>query len=135
MNNISLMGRLTKTPELRRTTSGTSVASFTLAVDRGFKDSDGERQTDFIDCVAWKNTAEFISKYFIKGQMIAATGHLQTRNWQDKDGNNRKATEVVVDRAFFTGDKQKSDTEDIDRLRDFPNVDFADAGDDGDLPF
>lgn len=105
LNHITIMGRLTKDPELRRTNSGTSVASFTLAVDRDF----GDKETDFIECVAWKNTADFVSKYFTKGRMAAVSGRLQIRNWTDKDGNKRKVAEVVADQVYF-GDSKKEES-------------------------
>ena len=109
MNQIVLMGRMTRDPELRSTPSGVSVASFTLAVDRGYAPKDGgERQTDFIDVVAWRNTAEFVSKYFIKGQMAAVTGRLQIRDWNDKDGNKRSWTEVVADTVRFLDKRGES---------------------------
>jgi single-strand DNA-binding protein len=110
MNQIVLMGRLTRDPELRHTQSGTPVASFTLAVDRGFTSKDsGERQTDFIDIVAWRGTAEFVSKYFVKGQMAAVTGRLQIRDWTDKDGNKRRSAEVISDNIYFTESKRSRD--------------------------
>lgn len=111
LNQITLMGRLTRDPELRRTQSGTAVASFSLAVDRDYSGKDGgEKETDFIDCVAWRSTAEFISKYFSKGRMAVVTGRLQIRPWTDKDGNKRRAAEVVVDSAYFGDSKRDSDT-------------------------
>ena len=107
MNQVILMGRLTRDPELRHTQTGTPVASFTLAVDRGFKDKDsGERQTDFIDCVAWRQTAEFVTKYFVKGQLAAVSGKLQIRDWVDKDNNKRRNAEVVAENVYFTGDRR-----------------------------
>lgn len=131
MNQVVLMGRLTRDPELRHTQSGTAVASFTLAVDRP-KNKDGERLTDFIDIVAWKGTAEFVSKYFTKGQMTAVTGHLQLRNWTDKEGNKRVSAEVVADNIEFTESK-KSRTESVEQPAE---VEFAALDeDDGDLPF
>lgn len=131
MNQIVLMGRLTRDPELRHTQSGTAVASFTLAVDRP-KNKDGERLTDFIDIVAWKGTAEFVSKYFTKGQMAAVTGRLQLRNWTDKDGNKRVSAEVVADNIEFTESK-KSRAESVEQPAE---VEFAELGeDDGELPF
>lgn len=105
LNNVTLMGRLVKDPELKTIGSGTSVASFTIACDREYSGKDGERQTDFFDCTAWRGTADFISKYFAKGRMIAVTGKLQTRTYEAKDGTNRKITEIVVDTASFCGDK------------------------------
>ena len=110
LNHITLMGRLTRDPELRRTGSGTPVASFTLAVDRDFGGKDGgEKETDFIDIVAWRNTAEFVSKYFTKGRMAVVSGRLQIRGWTDKDGNKRKTAEVVADNVYF-GDSKNSGT-------------------------
>lgn len=110
INNVVLMGRLVATPELRNTTTGIAVLSFTIAVDRSFQKAGEQRQADFIDCVAWRNSAEFISKYFQKGSMIAITGSIQTRNYEDKNGNKRKATEIVVDQASFCGSKSESGT-------------------------
>ena len=107
LNHITIMGRLTRDPELRRTGSGVAVASFTLAVDRDFANRDGgERETDFIDCVAWRQTGEFVSKYFTKGSMIVVSGRLQIRNWTDKDGNKRRTAEVVADNVYF-GDSKR----------------------------
>lgn len=106
LNHISIMGRITKDIELRRTGSGVPVASFTLAVDRDFKEKNGEKITDFIDCVAWRNTAEFVEKYFGKGRMAVVSGSLQIRSWKDKDGNNRRTAEVVADNVYF-GDSKK----------------------------
>ena len=101
INNVVLMGRLVATPELRNTQTGVAVTSFTIAVERSFARAGEQRQADFIDCVAWRNTAEFISKYFQKGSMIAVTGSIQTRSYDDKNGNKRKATEIIVDQASF----------------------------------
>jgi single-strand DNA-binding protein len=101
------MGRICNDIELRRTGNGVAVASFTVAVERDFK-SGGEKETDFIDCVAWKQTGEFIQKYFAKGRMIVVSGRLQIRNWNDKDGNKRKTAEVVVDNAYFADSKNTS---------------------------
>ena len=107
LNKIILMGRLTRDPELRRTQTGTPVASFSLAVDRDFKDkSTGERSTDFIDVVAWRQTGEFVSRYFTKGRMAVVEGRLQIRDWTDKDGNKRRAAEVVADNVYF-GDSRR----------------------------
>ena len=109
LNQIFIMGRLTRDPELRRTQSGTAVASFTLAVDRDIKDKQtGEKATDFIEVVAWRNTAEFVSKYFSKGRMAVVAGRLQMRKWTDKEGNNRISAEVVADNIYF-GDSKKDD--------------------------
>ena len=108
LNKAILMGRLTRDPELRHTQSNIAVASFTLAVDRGYsRNSDsGQQTTDFINIVAWRNTAEFVSKWFRKGQLVAVSGRLQSRNWQDKDGNNRTTFEVVADECFFAESKR-----------------------------
>lgn len=109
LNHIVIMGRLTRDPELRRTQSGTAVASFTLAVDRDFSGRDGgEKQTDFIDCVAWRQTGEFVSKYFQKGSMAVVSGRLQLRDWQDRDGNKRRSAEVVADNVYFGESKRQS---------------------------
>lgn len=105
LNHTCIAGRLTKDPELRRTNNGTSVTSFTIAVDRDF----GDKETDFIECVAWKNTADFVSKYFTKGRMAIVSGRLQFRNWTDKDGNKRKVAEVVADQVYF-GDSKKDES-------------------------
>lgn len=123
MNKAILMGRLTKDPELRTTQTGLSVCSFTVAVDRRGK----EKATDFISCVAWRQTAEFISKYFTKGRMIAIVGSIQSRNYTDKNGNNRTAVEVLVDEVSFAGDKPATKTE--------PNIDDEDLDGEEDLPF
>ena len=107
LNHITIMGRLTRDPELRRTGSGIAVASFTVAVDRDFGGRDGgEKETDFIDCVAWRQTGEFVSKYFTKGSMIVVSGRLQIRGWTDKDGNKRRSAEVVADNLYF-GDSRR----------------------------
>jgi len=152
MNRIILMGRLTRDPELRRTQSGTPVASFTLAVDRGFASKDGgERQTDFIDIVAWQQRGEFVSRYFTKGQMCLVEGRLQIRDWTDRDGNKRKSAEVVADNIYFTESKKSRDNggnyAPAAPRNDYNNYnsgystpvtgsDFAELDDDdGDLPF
>ena len=109
LNHIVIMGRLARDPELRRTGSGIAVTSFTLAVDRDFAPKDGgERETDWIDCVAWRQTGEFVSKYFTKGRMAVVSGRLQIRNWTDKDGNKRSSAEVVADNVYF-GDSKRDD--------------------------
>ena len=109
LNHITIMGRLTRDPELRRTSSGIAVASFTLAVDRDFGSREGgERETDFIDCVAWRQTGEFVSKYFAKGRMAVVSGRLQIRNWTDKEGNKRRTAEVVAENVYF-GDSKRDD--------------------------
>jgi single-strand DNA-binding protein len=125
LNNATIMGRFVRDPELRHTGSGLPVASFTLAVDRDFKNADGEREADFIDCVAWRNTAEFVSRNFSKGRMAVATGRLQVRAWTDKEGNKRRATELVADSVYFADSKKAA-----------PSVaDFAELDDDDQLPF
>ena len=109
LNHIVIMGRLARDPELRRTGSGVAVTSFRLAVDRDFAPKDGgERETDWIDCVAWRQTGEFVSKYFTKGRMAVVSGRLQIRNWTDKDGNKRSSAEVVADNVYF-GDSKRDD--------------------------
>ena len=111
LNHITIMGRLTRDPELRRTGSGIAVASFTLAVDRDFGGRDGgERETDFIDCVAWRQTGEFVSKYFTKGRMAVVSGRLQIRGWTDKDGNKRRSAEVVADNVYFGDSRRDGDS-------------------------
>ena len=111
LNQIVIMGRLTRDPELRRTGSGIAVTSFTLAVDRDFSGKDsGEKETDFIDCVAWRQTGEFVSKYFSKGRMAVVTGRLQIRGWTDKDGNKRRTAEVIADSVYFGDSKKESDS-------------------------
>ena len=110
LNHITIMGRLTRDPELRRTGSGIAVASFTVAVDRDFGGRDGgEKETDFIDCVAWRQTGEFVSKYFTKGSMIVVSGRLQIRSWTDKDGNKRRTAEVVADNVYFGESKRSNE--------------------------
>ena len=106
LNRIIIMGRLTKDPELRRTASGTAVTSFSVAVDRDFKGQNGEKETDFIDVVAWRNTAEFVCQYFSKGRMAVVEGRLQMRDWKDQNGNNRRVAEVVADNVYF-GDSKR----------------------------
>lgn len=126
LNHIVIMGRLTAAPELRYTQQNTPVASFTLAVDRDFQSGGSEKQTDFIPCVAWRKTAEFVSKYFSKGSMAAVSGRLQLRDWTDKDGNKRRTAEVVAESIYFSESK-KRDTS--------PDVPFEEIPDDGELPF
>lgn len=111
LNHITIMGRICNEIELRRTGSGVAVASFTLAVDRDFKEKGGEKETDFIECVAWRNTAEFVEKYFSKGRMAVVSGRLQIRPWTDKDGNKRKTAEVVADNVYFGDSKNTSDNQ------------------------
>ena len=110
LNHIIVMGRLTRDPELRRTGSGVAVTSFTVAVDRDFGNREsGERETDFIDCVAWRQTGEFVSKYFAKGRMAVVSGRLQIRNWTDKEGNKRRSAEIVADNVYFGDSKRDGD--------------------------
>ena len=145
LNRIILMGRLTRDPELRHTQQGTAVASFTLAVDRDFKGRDGgERATDFIDIVAWRSTAEFVSKYFAKGRMAVVEGRLQIRDWTDRDGGKRRSAEVVADNVYFGDSRRDGDSSGSSYSRAAAPVDygmptgdqFAElSDDDGDLPF
>ena len=151
LNRIILMGRLTRDPELRRTSSGTAVTSFSLAVDRDFKSQSGEKETDFIDIVAWRNTAEFVSKYFTKGRMAVVEGRLQIRDWTDKDGGKRRSAEVVADNVYF-GDSKRDGGDNSGYNSGYAPApashsaapsnfsasgsDFAEIGeDDGELPF
>lgn len=133
LNKIAIMGRLTRDPELRRTQSGVAVTSFRIACDRDFKSQNGEKITDWIDVVAWKNTAEFASKYFTKGRMAIVEGRLQSRDWTDKDGNKRTAIEVVADNIYFGDSKRDSETQPAGRPVDasFEEIDEED----GELPF
>ena len=139
LNTIILMGRLTRDPELRRTQSGTSVASFSLAVERDFKSQSGEKETDFIDIVAWRNTADFVSKYFTKGRMAIVEGRLQIRDWTDKDGGKRRSAEVIADNVYFGDSKRDGDAggyHTAGRPVDVSANDFAEIGEeDGELPF
>ena len=152
LNHIVIMGRLTRDPELRSTQSGVNVASFTVAVDRDFGGRDGgERQTDFIDCVAWRSTGEFVSKYFRKGSMIVVSGRLQSRKWQDREGNNRTSWEISADNVYFGESRRDSGENRADSYGAYdggasrapaapapapaPSA-FAELGDDdGELPF
>ena len=136
LNRIIIMGRLTADPELRRTQSGTAVASFTLAVDRDFKNQNGEKETDFISCVAWKNTAEYVSNYFSKGRMAIVEGRLQMRDWTDKEGNKRRSFDVIASSVYFGDSKRDqgptytppSPAELSERFQELTD-------DDGELPF
>lgn len=131
LNHITLMGRLTRDPELRSTQTGTPVASFSIAVDRDFKEG-GETKTDFIDIVAWRATAEFVSKYFKKGTLTAISGRLQIRDWTDKEGGKRRSAEVIADNAYFAESRKQESSEPSTSL----NGGFTELGeDDGDLPF
>lgn len=144
LNHIVIMGRLVRDPELRRTGSGVAVASFSVAVDRDFASKDGgERETDFIDCVAWRGTGEFVSKYFAKGSMIVVSGRLQVRNWTDKDGNKRRSAEIIADNVYFGDSKKKDDSNGGYNAPGYeyggysnPGSDFAELDDDdAQLPF
>ena len=149
LNRIVLMGRLTRDPELRRTQSGTAVTSFSIACDRDFKSQSGEKETDFIDIVAWRGTAEFVSKYFAKGRMAIVEGRLQIRDWTDNNGGKRRSAEVVADNIYFGDSKRDSAPGDygappaygapVGRGAPAPmesRSDFAEIGDeDGELPF
>lgn len=134
LNKIIIMGRLTRDPELRRTGSGTAVTSFALAVDRDFKSQSGEKETDFIDVVAWRATAEFVSKYFTKGRMAVVEGRLQLRDWTDKDGGKRRSAEVIANSVYF-GDFRRDDTPSAGTPADVSADDFREIEDDGELPF
>ena len=150
LNKIILMGRLTRDPELRRTASGTAVTSFSLAVDRDFKSQNGEKETDFIDVVAWRSTAEFVSKYFTKGRMAVVEGRLQIRDWTDRDGGKRRSAEVIADNVYF-GDSRRDNAGDFGAAPGYSapmggrsnyaapmdnHSDFAEIGEeDGELPF
>ena len=145
LNHIVIMGRLTKDPELRRTGSGISVVGFTLAVDRDFADKQsGEKETDFIEVVAWRSTADFVSKYFSKGRMAVVSGRLQVRKWKNKDGENRYSTEVVAENVYF-GDSKKENSGGVSYGSNYgqgiggypaPGSDFVIIEDeDKDLPF
>lgn len=142
INTITLMGRLVADPELRTTTSGLSVARFRIAVDRAYAKSGEERQTDYINIVAWRQSADFVCRYFKKGQMIALTGSLQSNNYEDRDGNKRTSYEVVADRISFCGSKSESGgsssypTEQAaPALKTASASDFEEIADDEDLPF
>lgn len=136
LNHITIMGRLTRDPELRRTGSGIAVASFTVAVDRDFgKNENGEKETDFIDCVAWRQTGEFVSKYFTKGRMAVVSGKLQIRNWTDKDGNKRRSAEVVADNVYFADSKREESSGGNYGGYSAPAQDFEEIPPDEDLPF
>ena len=105
LNHITIMGRMTRDPELRRTTSGVAVTNFTIACDRDFAANGGEKETDFVDCVAWRQTGEFVDKYFSKGRMAVVSGRLQIRSWNDKYGNKRRTAEIVADNVYFGDSK------------------------------
>ena len=130
LNHIAIMGRLTRDPELRQTGSGVSFANFSVAVDRDFSKGE-EKETDFIDCVAWRHTGEFVSKYFTRGSLIVVSGRLQVRSYTDKDGNNRRAAEIVADNCYFGGSKNAGAA-----TPPSPAGDYAEITEpDGELPF
>ena len=142
LNTIILQGRFTSTPELKTTTSGIPVTSFTLAVPRDYKGKDGQEITDFIDCVAWRNTAEFAAKYFVKGSAVIVKGSLEVRNYEDKNGNKRKATEVKADSLYFCEAKKRDNNNADNTAGEIPQYtpsyrDLPDVEDDpeDDLPF
>lgn len=142
LNKIILMGRLTRDPELRRTPAGTAVTSFAIAVDRDFKSQSGEKETDFIEIVAWRNTAEFVSKYFTRGRMAVVEGRLQIRDWTDKDGSKRRTAEVVADNVYFGDSKKDGDQSGGWKAAGAPVNAYPDpgefaemSGDDEELPF
>lgn len=136
LNHVVLQGRLTRDPELRQTASGTDVASFTLAVDRDFTNSQSQqRDTDFIDIVAWKNTAIFVHRYFAKGQLAIVSGRLQIREWTDNNDNKRRFAEVVADHVYF-GERKQSDSREPDNAPPIAPADLTEVeDDDGELPF
>ena len=142
LNHITIMGRLTRDPEMRSTQSGVAVASFTLAVDRDFGGKDGgEKQTDFIDCTAWRHTAEFVSKYFSKGRMAVVSGRLQIDSYTDNDGNKRKSAKVIADNIYFGDSKKDGAAGSQSDGQNTEQITPASAGfvpvdvDDGELPF
>lgn len=142
LNHIVIMGRLTRDPELRRTQSGVAVTNFTLAVDRDYTGKDGgEKETDFIDCVAWRNAGEFVNKYFTKGRMACVSGRLQLREWTDKDGNKRRAAEIVADNVYFADSKNVANDNNVGHTAApaYPAApaagSFGQIDDDGTLPF
>lgn len=136
LNKIILMGRLTRDPELRRAESGAAVTSFALAVDRDFKSRSGEKETDFIDIVAWKAAAEFVSKYFTKGRMAVVEGRLQIRDWTDKSGGKRRSAEVVAERVYFGDTRGQDGRRAAGAAVDVSADDFAEISEeDGELPF
>lgn len=137
LNHIVIQGRLVRDPELRRTGSGIAVTSFTLAVGRDFKADDAAREADFIDCVAWRNTGEFVSKFFTQGRMAIVSGRLQIRTWTDKDGNKRKIAEIVADSVYFGDSKHEQGSDFTPAVQTTASAaDYAVMGDeDGQLPF
>ncbi len=145
LNKAIIMGRFVQNPELKYTPSNVPVVSFTVAVNRNFKDQNGQYPTDFIDCVAWRNTAEFISRYFQKGSLAVVEGAIQTRNWEDKNGSKRKTIEIVADNVYFAESKRNGSEGGFTPNYEVPSApsfeqfdaqdDFAEVGDDDELPF
>lgn len=137
LNKIILMGRLTRDPELRRTQSGTAVTSFSLAIDRDFKGQNGEKETDFIDIVAWRATAEFVSKHFTKGRMAVVEGRLQIRDWTDREGQKRRSAEVIADNVYFGDSKRNELTSSYAPTAGSQpqSGDFVEIGESEELPF
>lgn len=137
LNHITIMGRLTRDPEIRQTGSGKSVANFSLAVDRDMKNQNGERETDFIDCVAWGNSAEFVGKYFTKGRMAVVDGRLQIRDWEDNNGNKRRSAEIVANSVYFGDSKPAEGSNSVPAYSDTSAPgELAEVGEeDGELPF
>ena len=139
LNTITIMGRMTKDPEMRTAPNGASVTSFTLACERDFKNKNGEKETDFIDVVCWRNTAEFVCNYFGKGRMAVASGRLQIRSYTDKDGNNRRAYEILAENVYFADSKNDSGNQRSAQAQDLPpqsaDNSFVTVDNDGDLPF
>lgn len=139
LNKVFVMGRLTRDPELRRTQAGTSVASFSLAVERDYKDkSNGERGVDYIECVAWRQSADFVSRYFAKGRMAVVEGRLQVRDWTDDNGNKRRTTEIVVENIYFGDSKSAKPGEAATERRPNPappKQEYTDVDDQEELPF
>lgn len=134
LNKVIVMGRLTKDAELRHTQSNTAVATISLAVGRDFV-KEGQQDVDFFDVIAWGKTAEFVSKYFAKGNQIAVVGRLQSRSWEDKNGNKRVSIEINAESVDFCGSKQDNDKSRESKVEDFNDDDFDDVEDNGDLPF
>lgn len=137
LNHITAAGRLTKDPELRRTQNGVAVASFTVACDRDIKDASGNKQTDFIDCVAWRSTAEFIDKYLTRGRMVIVSGRLQMREWTDKNGNKRRNAEILAENVYFADSKRAVENTEKNEMKEAAQtVDFDQVEIDNDeLPF
>lgn len=135
LNQISIMGRLTRDPELRHTDKDISVCSFTVACDRDFKTAGGEKETDFIDVVAWRKTGEFAAKWFQKGQLAVVAGRLQIRDWTDKEGSKRRSAEIVADSVYFADSKKQTDASAAGEAPELPDDFMPDLGDDGKMSF